>query len=241
MTVEKEKDGVLPFLDVKIEKSSNKFLISVYRKPSFTGLYTNWNSFEPTKRKTNLVGTLVHRALKICLKSKLQEELNQIISILQQNGHPEIVINSSIRNKISCFNLEPKEGPQKCPFHFKLSWIRKISLKFEIQMKPTVEKCYGAVDPRVLFSARKLLPAIYKDALTSTHQSMVAYQYVCRCDCRYVGCTSQRLHDRIAQHIPKSVRNKSIPSRTLPTRDCKTKNLINLQLLFCDWTFTITK
>ena len=35
--------------------------------------------------------------------------------------------------------------------------------------------------------------------------------------------TSQRLHDRIAQHIPKSIRNKSIPSRTLPTRDCKTK------------------
>ena len=46
---------------------------------------------------------------------------------------------------------------------------------------------------------------------------------VCRCDCRYVGRTSQRLHDRIAQHIPKSIRNISIPSRTLPTRDCKTK------------------
>ena len=84
-TVEKEKDGVLPFLDVKVEKSSNEFLTSVYRKPTFTGLYTNWNSFEPTKRKTNLVGTLVHRALKICSKSKLQEELNQIRSILQQN------------------------------------------------------------------------------------------------------------------------------------------------------------
>ena len=112
-TVEKEKDGVLPFLDVKIEKSSNEFLTSVYRKLTFTGLYTNWNSFEPTKRKTNLVGILVHRALKICSKSKLQEELNQIRSILQQNGNPEIVTNSSIRNKISRFNLEPK-GPQRC-------------------------------------------------------------------------------------------------------------------------------
>ena len=35
--------------------------------------------------------------------------------------------------------------------------------------------------------------------------------------------TSQRLLDRTAQHIPKSIRNKSIPSRTLPTRNCKTK------------------
>ena len=52
---------------------------------------------------------------------------------------------------------------------------------------------------------------------------MVVYQYVCRCDCRYVGRTFLRLHDRIAQHIQKSIRNKSLPSRTLPTRDCKTK------------------
>ena len=77
--------------------------------------------------------------------------------------------------------------------------------------------------PAFFFSTRKLLPAIHKDTLPSTHQSMVVYQYVYRCDCRYVGRTSQRLHDRITQHIPKSIRNKSIPSRTLPTRDCKTK------------------
>ena len=106
-TVEKEKDGVLPFLDVKIKKSSNEFLTSIYRKSIFTVLWTNWNSFEPTKRKTNLVGTL-HCALKICSKSKLQEELNQIRSIPQQNGYPKTVINNSIQNKISRFNLETK-------------------------------------------------------------------------------------------------------------------------------------
>ena len=112
LALEEDKDGVLPFIDIIIEKSSNEFLTFVYRKLTFTGLYTNWNSFEPAKRKANLVGTFVHRALKICSKSKLQEELNQIRSILQQNGYPEIVINSSIRSKISRFSLEPKEEPQ---------------------------------------------------------------------------------------------------------------------------------
>ena len=114
-----EKDGVLPCLDVKLEISSNEFLTSVYRKPTFTGFYTNWNSFEPTKRKIYLLDTLVHRALKICSKSKLQEEFNQIGSVLHQNRYPEIVINSSIRNKISRFNLEPKEGSQRCPVYLK--------------------------------------------------------------------------------------------------------------------------
>ena len=102
-------------VDVNIEKSSNESLTSINSKPTFSGLYTNWNSFKPNTRKTNLVDTPVQRALKFCSKSKLQEKLYQIRSILQRNVYPEIVINSSIQNKISCFNLEPKKEPQKYP------------------------------------------------------------------------------------------------------------------------------
>jgi len=46
--MEKETDGRLPFLDVKIEKETNKFLTSVYRKPTFIGQYTRWDSFGPS-------------------------------------------------------------------------------------------------------------------------------------------------------------------------------------------------
>ena len=38
-TSEKEESESLAFLGVKIQKSDNKFIISVYRKPSFTGQY----------------------------------------------------------------------------------------------------------------------------------------------------------------------------------------------------------
>ena len=34
---------------------------------------------------------------------------------------------------------------------------------------------------------------------------------MCRCDCLYVGRTSQRPHDRIKQHIPKAIRNETQP------------------------------
>jgi len=76
--MEKETDDLLPYLDVKIEKGINKFLTSVYRKPTFIGQYTCWDSFGPSKRKINLIDTLVHRALKICFKNKLQQELDCI-------------------------------------------------------------------------------------------------------------------------------------------------------------------
>ena len=49
----------------------------------------------------------------------------------------------------------------------------------------------------------------------ATHYSMVVYQHVCRCDCRYVGRTSQRQQDRIKRHMPKAIRNQTQPDRDL--------------------------
>ena len=208
-THEKEVNGKLPFLDVLVEKSNKKFLTSVYRKPSFSGQYNRWDSFGPKSRKNNLIGTLVHRALKICSPSKLSQEIDFIRSILYSNGYPENVINSRIKRKIEQFKLPPKEGPEQCPVYLKLPWIGNISTKFENQCKTAVSSCFGAVKLRVAFSTRKMLPTVRKDVVPTKQQSMVVYQYVCRCDCRYVGRTSQRLQDRIKQHIPKAIRNQA--------------------------------
>ena len=77
-TSEKEESESFAFLDVKIQKSDSKFITSVYRKPTFTGQYIPWDSFGPSKRKKNLISTLVHRALRICSNSLLQQELENI-------------------------------------------------------------------------------------------------------------------------------------------------------------------
>ena len=113
----KEANHTLPFLNVKIEKDNGQFLTSNYRKPTLTGQYICWDSFGPSKRKTNLIGTPVHRALVICSESKLQ--LDSIRSILRQNDYPEVIINSTISKKIARFYQPVKENPQKCPVYLK--------------------------------------------------------------------------------------------------------------------------
>ena len=61
-----------------------------------------------------------------------------------------------------------------------------------------------------------------------TQQSLVVYQYVWSCDCRYVGWTSLRLQEKIViQHIPRSIRNKKKPTKVLLRRNCKAKNPLN--------------
>ena len=96
-----------------------------------------------------------------------------------------------------------------CLFTCKIALDWENSLKFERKIKLSINNCFGAVQPRVIFSTRRILPAIHKDVLPTFQQSNVVYEYVCHCDSRYVGRTSQRLQDRIRQHVPKSIRNRT--------------------------------
>ena len=73
-----------------------------------------------------------------------------------------------------------------------------------------VKRCIFPVEPRVVFTTRQPLPA-KKGMLPSHHQSNVIYQFVCHYDSRYIGRTSQRLEERIKQHIPKSNANPPTP------------------------------
>ena len=79
-----------------------------------------------------------------------------------------------------------------------------------------------------------------KDVLPANQRSMVIYKYVCHCDSRYVGCTTQRLQERIKQYVPKAIRQKttltqeqgthrSQPTRTQPNRKCKAKSKTQLK------------
>ena len=59
--------------------------------------------------------------------------------------------------------------------------------------------------PCVVYSSNELLSATNKNALPALQKSNVIYQFSCHCDSQYVGHTSQKLQNRIKQHVPKSI------------------------------------
>ena len=92
-TDEPEKEGKLPFLDVNIEKQERGFVTSIYHKPSYTGLLTNFLSFSPKAYKTGLVKTLVHRIFNICSNwKKFQIDIDKMKDTLQRNKYPPTFI-----------------------------------------------------------------------------------------------------------------------------------------------------
>ena len=70
-TSEIEENSSISFLDIKINKELNSFSTSVYRKPTFSGVFTNFESFIPLSYKTGLILTLLFRAFNLCSSFEL--------------------------------------------------------------------------------------------------------------------------------------------------------------------------
>ena len=76
-SLEQEKEGKLSFLDVQVSHQEGHFVTTVYRKPTFSGVYTHFESFLPTIHKFGMIYTLVYHCFKICSDwTKFHEELN---------------------------------------------------------------------------------------------------------------------------------------------------------------------
>ena len=69
-----------------------------------------------------------------------------------------------------------------------------------------------------MYSTTTILPSSKKDVLPIHKTSNVIYKFTCkRCESAYIGRTSQRLGDRISQHVPRVFRNsitKSLHEKT---------------------------
>ena len=60
-SIEKEKDGCLPIVDVNIFLEKNKFATDVYRRKIFRGVYTKFKIFIPETYKIGLIKSLLFR------------------------------------------------------------------------------------------------------------------------------------------------------------------------------------
>ena len=62
-TCEIESNSTLPFLDISIIRKNGVFETSVYQKPTFTGLFTNFHSFIPSQY--NIASITFARTMRI--------------------------------------------------------------------------------------------------------------------------------------------------------------------------------
>ena len=205
-TMEEEKDLMLPFLDVLVERRRRSFITSVYRKPTFSGEYVHWHSFAPTKRKMNIISCLVSRAVRICSPSKIDDEIENILSIFLNLCYPEHMVRRTINRALLTVKRPPTAGPERCPVYLRLPYLGPVMERFDGALKTAVCKVYPSTTLRIVYQTRTLTSGIVKDSAPKCCTSRVIYKFRCSCNAEYIGRTRRRFHLRLNEHVPKQLR-----------------------------------
>ena len=171
-TMEEENNGELPFLDVLIKHSSTELLTTVYRKPTFTGLYTRWDPFCDTRNKINLIRSLTFRAKNICSPSLLSAEIAKLENILCSNCYPLKVL-----KRVMTSVLEPSPDTASAQLESatriitKLPWKGQNCIAFRKKIKPAILNRYPTVSPTVINTTRPAFRSIAKDVSPTLEKS----------------------------------------------------------------------
>ena len=208
-TIEFEQDNVIPFLDILVKRCpNNTFVTSIYRKKTFTGLYTKWNSFTPRKYKINLIRTLTYLCYRICSSaSLLQSSLDDLRKLLLQNGYPHGIITYNVNDVLNKNRNKPKSPVSTVPkkdIIILLPYLGLASNQISKDSLNTLNNFYSFVNLRIIFQNTRRIKSFftYKVRLNRSQQSKVIYKACCwDCDDFYIGKTKRRLHDRKTEHF----------------------------------------
>ena len=163
-TVEQENIGSLSFLDVKICRKNGKFVTSVYRKPTFSGVFTNYKSFIPTYQKRGLLHALLHRSFSICCDFKtFHFEINHLKTILIKNNYPSNFIDLYIKSflnklytpKAMVSNVPKRNVFVNLPFLGSTDKLTSCNLKIVFTSPVRVKSFFTFKDklPKILLSS----------------------------------------------------------------------------------------
>lgn len=210
-TMECENNNTISFLDASISKSIDKLDISVYRKPTFSGLGLSFFSFCASKFKINSIKSLLSRAYGICSTwGNIHAEFQFLRSFFHNNGYPAKLVESCIarflKNKLEINSTVCGDDQQ---MFFVFPYFGHQSQKMKEEMSALFVKYFKDINFNVILVNNFKIGSFfnYKDKLPKDLQAALIYKFSCvRCTSEYIGSTTRTLCVRVAEHAGRSYR-----------------------------------
>ena len=184
LTSETENENCISFLDIKTTRDNNKFMTSVYRKPIFSGVFTNFGSFIPKSYKYNLLFTLLHRAFKLCSNfERFHQEIDKLKIIFETNGYPKSFVDFCIKKNLDKVFIKKEVvlKASKKELICVLPFLGKKSMQLRTRLVNSIESNLKFCKLKVIFfqSPCKLNSLFrYKDSLHKNIRSDIVYRYM---------------------------------------------------------------
>ena len=111
MVEDNKEDGSIPFLDTTVKPEANGSLsISVYRKPTHTDQYLQWDSHHTLSAKFSVINTLSHRAKTVCSNPELlKQEKEHLRKALTQCKYPKWALDN-VEKRLNRSSSEAIDG-----------------------------------------------------------------------------------------------------------------------------------
>ena len=219
----KPKDEQMSFLDVNLFHENGKFVTNVYRKETFTGVYTNFSSFIPLEHKFGLIYTLLHRCF--CLvsdMSKFHFEIEKPQEILLSNGYSNKFIDkciSKFMNKLHIKKPAMLTVPKK-QLYLVLPFMGKMSALVKSGLARSSHKRLPFCKVKIAFKTSNRLKNYFsfKDVVCEPLRSCQIYNFTCgSCNTSYIGKTFRYMKVSVLEHQGISPRTGKHLKGTLPT------------------------
>ena len=211
-TYECEEEGKIPFLDTLIvRKPDGSVKLLIYRKPTHTNQYLNFESAHPLYHKLGVIRTLLDRNEKVVTEAadKLVEE-ETIKSALKTCGYPEWSFDK-VKKQMSKPKVKPKvnkkttDTDNKSVNFVTLPYIQGVTEPVQRILKK--HNISTAVKPHT--SLKKIL-VHPKDKLDSDEKAGVVYEIPCaNCKKTYIGETGRKFGTRKKEHKTETAKTST--------------------------------
>ena len=227
-SIEKEEDCCLPFLHVTIFRENDKFATNVYRKKTFSGVYTNFKSFIPETYKIGLIKSLLFRCFSLCSDFiKFHHEIHKLKKLLYKNSYPRDLVDKCTK-EFSDKILAPKHVVSAVP---KKNLV-KLSLQIRTRINRIMKNKLPYCNIRFVFRSKCKISNFFtfKDKIPSFLRSGIVYKFQCgSCNATYYGKTKRHFKVRMSEHLEIS----ALTGKRVKGDD---DSAIKEHLLFCNHT-----
>ena len=205
-----KEDGSIPFLDTIVKPETDGTLsITVYRKPTHTDQYLQWDSNHHLSAKFSVIHTLSHRASTMCSKPELlQQEKDHLRKALTKCKYPKWALDK-VEKRLNRSTRPATDGgttgPQPATNEVKNKG--HIVIPYTQGLCESIKKICGRYGIQTHFKGGRTIKNLLvspKDKDPMVNQSGAIYWYQCGdlgCDDEYIGETSRTFGERYKEHL----------------------------------------
>ena len=216
-------DGPLPFLDTLVTvKEDGSLSTSIYRKPTLTNQYLQWDSHHSIANKFSVRNSLIHRANNICSNQEQKKEELTHIEALTTCKYPSWAIQRVKLKK----NIQ-KQTKEKKTNNSNITNRSSITVPYNQGLSESFKNIGKKYGIQVHFKSGRTIKdelVAPKDKDHITKKSGIIYRFKCdrlECDEEYIGEASRTFGERFREHLkaPSPIHDHSNTSGHTTTLD----------------------